>query len=288
MKPLVVDVCCGEERWAAGGESALATSAPNTQQRPESRCLEAGWIVRDGGQQQQQHSKNWWSLGNHFVKIPLSPNCRLPHSAWRRAYVYLCLFLMIDSGFEYDSDLYDPAAEDGDGSGPDDEAYWHRRGTTKAHAWEVRARRLALGEMQEEVEQLAEAEEERRAYYETQLAEFQEECEEQDREEEEGNGDRSRVDTARTQEEFMEQCDRWADEDAAEAAADEEEHEEDANDEEHGEEEEGEEEAEYEDEEGEENEEEEEEEGEEEEGKEEQTGDEERREGADEDSHPFW
>ena len=93
MKPLAVDVCCGEERWAAGGESALATSAPNTQQRPESRCLEAGWIVRDGGQQQQQHSKNWWSLGNHFVRISLLPNCRLPHSAWRRAYVYLCLFL---------------------------------------------------------------------------------------------------------------------------------------------------------------------------------------------------
>jgi hypothetical protein len=99
---------------------------------------------------------------------------------------------MIDFGFEYDSDAYDPAAGDGDGIGPDNEVYWHRRGTTKAHVWEMRARRLALGEVQEEVGQLAEAEEERRAYFETQLAEFQEECKEQDREEEEGNGDRSR------------------------------------------------------------------------------------------------
>ena len=91
MKPQEPLMYAGGKRWALG--ICAGNIRAYTQQRPVSRCLEAGWIARDGGQQQQQHSKNWWSLGNHFVKIPLSPNCRLPHSAWRRAYVYLCLFL---------------------------------------------------------------------------------------------------------------------------------------------------------------------------------------------------
>ena len=67
---------------------------------------------------------------------------------------------------------------------------------------------------------MAEAEEERRASW----ADFQEEFEARDREKEEDDREdnRPRVDTARMQGEYMEQCSRWAEEDAAAEAKNEE------------------------------------------------------------------